>query len=143
MYKNKYFDKCLLIFKTNIPVFFDPQEEELFRHYLLQESINYYILFNKKNRLVAAGGYGYNKTTKSVDLTWGLVNFKLHNKGFGTALMNYRLNQINREFQNIRITLNTSQKTFEFYEKFGFQTQKITKNYYGIGLDRYDMLKSD
>ena len=41
---------------------------------------------------------------------------------------------------NCDIELNTTQKTFKFYEKFGFDVIKITPNYYAKGLDRYDML---
>ena len=29
-----------------------------------------------------------------------------------------------------------------FYEKLGFKLVSIKKDYYGVGLDRYDMIKS-
>ena len=40
-----------------------------------------------------------------------------------------------------KLVLNTTQYTFEFYQKFGFNITKITKDYYRVGLDRYDMIK--
>ena len=140
-YSHKYFDSCLSIFKTNIPIFFASKEEILFCNYLLKKDLYYYILFNKNNKLVASGGFAFNKNSKSIDLTWGMVAFKAHNKGFGTIMTNYRLKEIERIYPKTNITLNTTQKTFEFYMKFGFKLQNITKDYYTIGLHRYDMIK--
>ena len=90
---------------------------------------------------MGSGGYGYNNTTKTVDLTWGMIDFNFHNNGFGTSLLNYRILRIEKDFPKNNTTLNTTQHTFRFYEKFGFQVEKITKNYYRKGLDRYDMVK--
>ncbi len=95
----------------------------------------------KKNILIASGGYGFNIKRKSVDLTWGMVHLNFHQKGYGSKLLNYRIKKIGKDFPNTNITLNTSQKTFRFYEKFDFQLEKITPNFYDEGLDRYDMIK--
>ena len=38
--------------------------------------------------------------------------------------------------------LATSQLTYGFYEKLGFQTTKVTENGFGPGIDRYDMVRS-
>jgi ribosomal protein S18 acetylase RimI-like enzyme len=53
----------------------------------------------------------------------------------------YRLKKIKKEFPTTNITLNTSQYTFKFYEKFGFSVTKIIKDGYYHGLDKYDMVK--
>ena len=94
------------------------------------------------NSIVGSGGYGYNNTTKTIDLTWGMIDFNFHNKGFGTSLLNYRILQISIDFPGTNISLNTTQHTFKFYERFGFQVEKITENYYTNGLHRYDMIKA-
>tara|TARA_B100000579_G_scaffold436849_1_gene464149 strand:+ start:3214 stop:3618 length:405 start_codon:yes stop_codon:yes gene_type:complete len=130
----------LLIFKTNEPQFFAKKEKLLFKNYLTNNNIDYYVLF-EKNILIAAGGFGLNPKTKSIDLTWGMTHREFQKKGFGTNLLDFRIRKITEKFPNKNITLNTSQKTFKFYEKFGFELQKITKNYYWHGLDRYDMIK--
>ena len=130
----------MLIFKTNEPEFFAKKEKLLFKNYLIKNNIEYYLLF-KKNILIASGGFGLNIKTKNIDLTWGMTHCKFQKKGFGTKLLDFRISKINKKFPNKNITLNTSQKTFKFYEKFGFELQKITKNYYYDGLDRYDMIK--
>ena len=140
-YHSDYLDNCVSIFKTNIPVFFAPSEHNLFQNYLLEKDIKYYVLFNVKNRIVGSGGYAYNNTTKTVDLTWGMIDFNFHNNGFGTSLLNYRILQITVDFPKTNISLNTTQHTFKFYKLFGFQVEKITENYYIKGLHRYDMIK--
>ncbi len=38
------------------------------------------------------------------------------------------------------IQLDTSQHTYRFFERFGFNVKQISKNGYGEGLDRYDMI---
>ncbi len=140
-YQTAHLKDCLSMFKTNTPTFFAKNEIFLFQRYLLEKDIHYYVLL-EKSILIAAGGYGINKKQKTIDLTWGMVNSKYHKKGFGTKLLNYRIKRILTDFPKTDITLNTSQKTFKFYEKFDFKLKKITKNYYCDGLDRYDMKKS-
>lgn len=129
----------LILFRSNTPKFFAHSEERLLENYLTQDRINYYLFFNKRKKLVAAGGYEYEHYTGNISLTWGMVHGKSHHEGYGTWLMEYRLRKIKREFTNPNIILNTSQYTFRFYEKFGFRIEKITENYYTKGLHRYDM----
>ena len=139
-YNNCFFEPCLSLFKSNTPFFFDISEQVLFQNYLIKANINYYILFDLNKKVIASGGYAH-ETDGSIVLTWGMVHQAFHNKGYGTLLLEYRLNKIQSEFRGTSIILNTSQKTFKFYERFGFQVIKITNNYYGDGLDRYDMIK--
>ena len=142
-YHSGYFKYCISLFKTNTPDFFDYSEQRLFENYLLKKDIQYYVLFNDDHRIVAAGGYGYNRQTKTVDLTWGMVDRNYHKNGFGRCLTNYRLQKITTEHPKSDVLLNTTQHTFMFYEKFGFKTTNITKDYYASGLNRYDMIKSE
>ena len=107
----------------------------------MKPDINYYLLFNREGDLFASGGYEYEKESNTVSLTWGMVHYKLHNKGYGSYMMEYRLEKIKKEFPAINIALNTSQYTFKFYKKFGFSVTKITKDGYCQGLDKYDMIK--
>jgi ribosomal protein S18 acetylase RimI-like enzyme len=140
-YHSDYLKNCISIFQTNTPTFFAPSEQNLFQNYLLQKNINYYVLLNENTQIVGAGGYGYNNATKTIDLTWGMIDFNFHNKGFGTILLNYRISQISMCFPKTSISLNTTQHTFKFYRRFGFRVKKITENYYVKGLHRYDMIK--
>ena len=130
------------LFKSNVPIFFHTSEQILFQDYLLKEKTNYYLLFNSNNKLVASGGYEVEEKPNTIVLTWGMVDSSYHKNGYGRFLTEFRLNSIYNNFPKSDIILNTTQKTFQFYEKFGFKLVSIKKDYYGVGLDRYDMIKS-
>ena len=137
-YNSLYFNKCLSILESNTPEFIDTTEKSLFIDFLSRKEIVYFILFKSKE-LIACGGYGYDNKKDSVVLSWGLVHNQFHKMGFGTHLLQYRLKHIMKNYPNTNIVLDTSQKTYKFYERFNFKVDKITSDFYGKGLDRYDM----
>ena len=137
-YTSVYFDNCLEILRSNIPDYIDSSEESQFVKYLSIANIIYFILFDSE-RLVACGGYGFNNKTQTCVLSWGVVYNQFHNMGYGTKLLTYRLKHIKNRYGDIDVELDTSQKTYKFYEKSNFKVEKITYDFYGRGLDRYDM----
>ena len=137
-YKSLYFNKCLSILKSNTPEFIDKSEESLYVNFLSRKDIVYFVLF-ESNELIACGGYGYDSRKDNVALCWGLVHNQFHKMGFGTYLLRYRLKHIMKNYPNTNIVLDTSQKTYKFYERFNFKVDKITSDFYRKGLDRYDM----
>lgn len=139
LYKEKYFDNCIEIIHSNIPKYIFPDEHLDYENYLLRKDKAYFVLFNDFN-LVACGGYGVNRAQTRACLSWGLVHGSHHNQGYGSYLLGYRLNEIKNKYNDIEIHLDTSQHTYNFFEKFGFNVKQILKNGYGEGLDRYDMV---
>ena len=137
-YNSLYFNKCLSILESNTPEFIDTTEKSLFINFLSRKKIIYFILFEARE-LIACGGYGYDNKKDSIVLSWGLVHNQFHKMGFGTHLLQYRLKHIMKNYPNTNIVLDTSQKTYKFYERFNFKVDKITRDFYGKGLDRYDM----
>ena len=137
-YKPLYFNRCLSILKSNTPEFIDKSEESLFINYLSRKGIIYFVLFESR-KLIGCGGYGYDSKKDNVALCWGLVHNQFHKMGFGTDLLRYRLKYIMKDYPNANIVLDTTQKTYKFYERFNFEVDKITRNYYAKDLDRYDM----
>ena len=138
-YDSKYFENCITILQSNTPKFIAYSEHSDYKDYLSRDDKIYFVLFNKSN-IVACGGYGVNKFETKVGLAWGLVHSKYHNQGYGSELLKYRIEHIKNHFSGVDIYLDTSQKTYKFFEKFGFVIEKITTNGYGVGLDRYDMI---
>ena len=138
-YDSKYFENCITILQSNTPKFIAYSEHSDYKDYLSRDDKIYFVLFNKSN-IVACGGYGVNKFETKVGLAWGLVHSKCHNRGYGSELLKYRLEHIKDNFPDTDIYLDTSQKTYKFFEKFGFLVKKNTPNGYGTGLDRIDMI---
>ena len=138
-YQLKYFEDCIKIIQSNTPKYIDYSEHSDYEDYLSRNEKIYFVIF-KKSDIVACGGYGLNKQKTKAGLDWGLVQSKYHNKGYGSELLRYRLSHIQRKYPGIDIYLDTSQKTYKFYEKFGFIVEKITAKGYGAELDQYDMV---
>ena len=138
-YDSKHFENCIEIIQSNTPKYIDPSEHSDYKNYLLRKDKTYFVLFNDFD-LVACGGYGINKSQTKAGLSWGLVHRVYHNLGYGSYLLKYRLNEIRNNYLDIEIHLDTSQHTYRFFEKFGFSVNQISKNGYGKGLDRYDMV---
>ena len=137
-YKQEHFETCMQIIQSNTPKYILPIEHLGFRNHLLKENKTYFVFFKNKN-LVACGGYALNEIKTKAGLCWGLVHRKHHKQGYGSRSLKYRLNHIMINYPEIEIHLDTSQHTHQFFEKFGFITEQITKNGYGEGLDKYDM----
>ena len=126
------------IFGSNMPVYFDSSEEAEFSQYLHGEPNDYYVLLND-NLVKACGGYFIDLEQKRAGLAWGMVHYDFHKLGYGTQLLAFRLRQLQAEHPNVPLVLGTSQHTYKFYERFGFEVQRVIIDGYGMGLDRYDM----
>lgn len=72
-------------------------------------------------------------------LEWGMVNHTLHGQGLGTNLVKARLALAHASPNIIELTIETSQHSRGFYERFGFTVSKIIPDEFGQGVDRWDM----
>jgi predicted GNAT family N-acyltransferase len=141
--------RCLEIFTSNYPEFFDHTEIKGFEHWLNGLDNNrivypnsegdHYFVLELDNTIVACGGYYVEKEKPRITMAWGMVNNLVHKQGFGKQLFQFRIEEIQRTLPNHSIIIDTSQHTFKFFQKFGFKVDKITKDGYGAGLDKYDM----
>jgi len=148
-------EKCLEIFNSNCPKYFDQSEFELFEnwlnHQVSQNSVYrsptysnsemdaYYVIDSPEFGIMGCGGFYIDKELSEARLAWGMIHVNFHRKGLGTALYAYRKDIITRDWPNHVITLGTSQHTYSFYEKMGLSVTAMVKSGYGEDLDRYDM----
>ena len=142
-------DSCMQIFKTNVPTYFTLEEVNEFERFLTKlsdpeatDNPPYYVM-ELENKLIGCGGFGDKKGidgTDSITFVWGMIDRSYHKKGFGEQLLQFRLEEINAQFPNKPVILDTTQFSYTFFEKYGFKTVKITENSYGEGMHRYDMI---
>ena len=137
-YNPDFYAVCLDIFQTNVPEYFNADEESAFSAYLLNHASHYFVLFNE-GQAVACGGYDIERESHRASLVWGMVHRRLHGKGYGTSLLIHRLRALRTHQPDATLILDTSQNTYRFYEKFSFVVEQIIPNGYGAGLDQYDM----
>lgn len=142
---------CIAIFNSNCPGYFDPSELKGLERWLNgmdkneisysnAEAAHFYVI-EHESKVIACGGFYIAKETQRANMVWGMVHNELHLKGLGKELLLYRLEQIQELYPQSEVILDTSQHTFRFFEKLGFEVVNIVKEGYGKDLDRYDMIK--
>ncbi|ASS49261.1 MAG: hypothetical protein A3D31_03955 [Candidatus Fluviicola riflensis] len=139
-------ESCLTAFKSNVPVFFTEDEIIDFSNFLdslprrfAENSTHYYVIL-VDDQIVGAGGFGDKDNTGSLSLAWGLVHNDHHKKGYGEALLKHRLDEIRRLYPSKTLVLDTTQHSYTFFEKYGFEVTKFTADFYEKGMHRYDMI---
>jgi N-acetylglutamate synthase-like GNAT family acetyltransferase len=134
---------CLAIFESIDGDFFAEQESKHFQKWLFRalddQLANYYVI-EKEGKLVGCGGFVLNPTKKEAVLAWGMIHTDHQGKGYGEALLNFRIDEIRRRMPEGKIiTLDTTQRTYPFFKKLGFQVTKVQEGYHREDLHRYDM----
>jgi ribosomal protein S18 acetylase RimI-like enzyme len=126
-------EACMEAFKTNVPLYFTIGEIGDFECFLnrledpgQENNPPYYVL--------ELDGTG------AITFVWGLVHNDYHKQGFGEQLLVFRLAEIKLQFPEKQIILDTTQHSFSFFEKYGFETVKFTPDFYAEGMHRYDMV---
>ena len=154
-YKSEDKEKCIEIFQSNYPKFFDKSELSLFINWLDHQVGNgstyqsptytnsekdaYFVVELPETGIVGCGGFYIVKDKNEARLAWGMIHSNFHKQGYGTALYNYRKEIIKKEWPNHIMVLGTSQHTYSFYEKMGMAITANIKAGYGPDLDKYDM----
>lgn len=147
-YTPAYRQGCVDVFASNTPKFFTPDEMNQFNEWLdylegtlelYPEEENCYYVVLLQDTVIACGGFGYNPSTNKAVLAWGLVHNNHHRQGIGSYLLRHRLNRIAELYPSAVLLLDTTQHSYPFFERHGFVIEKITKDSYAPGMDRYDM----
>lgn len=128
----------LALFDRNVPSYFDLSEREDFQRYLEKEVEDYYVIEYEGN-IIGCGGINYNLVEMKAIISWDIIHPDYHGKGFGRKLIDYRLNHIQNN-SNIKIIIvRTSQFTYEFYKKMGFELKETQKDFWAEGIDLFYM----
>jgi N-acetylglutamate synthase-like GNAT family acetyltransferase len=136
---------CLEVFESNVPKYFTQAEIADYDKFLemipikVEANKTFYYVVVFENKVIGCGGFGDKDNSDIITLAWGLIHQNFHKKGIGKVLLDYRLDQIKEKFPNQPVYIDTTQYSYGFFEKYGFETIKITNNFYEKGLHRYDM----
>lgn len=138
IYKPSDFDAVLQIFRLNTPAFFAADEEQDLAYYLQHEMEQYFVI-EVDGRVVGSGGINFSDDESIGKLSWDVLHPDFQKQGLGSKLVEYRLDVLD-EYPHIeKIVVRTSQLACRFYEKHGFKTTDVQKDYWGEGLDLYVM----
>lgn len=132
-------DDCLHIFDSNTPQYFLSNEREIFARYLNNHAEGYLVIEDASGKIVACGGHVIGLDGGAASLCWGMVHKEKHGQGLGKLLLANRLSLLAGIPKMRLIRMDTSQKSVDFFAKWGFVTYRITKDHYGPGLHRHEM----
>ena len=132
-------EACLKIFDSNLPDAFIQDERVKFEAFLEANPENYLVVEGEGGELAACGGYEVGLEGGAGTLCWGMVAKDQQGLGFGRLLLMSRLSAMAQIPQMRFVRLDTSQQSVEFFMKKGFRTYRITQDYYGPKLNRYEM----
>jgi [ribosomal protein S18]-alanine N-acetyltransferase len=138
-YKENDKSDLIRLLRLNTPKFFAPSEEKEFIDYLIGHSDNYFVV-EELNEIIGAGGFNYGfDNGATTRISWDLINPEKQGKGIGTRLTKFRIEEIRRNSQINKIVVRTTQLVYEFYEKNGFQLERVEKDFWAVGFDLYEM----
>lgn len=130
--------ELLAILRLNMPQYFAPSEEQDYIDYLATEATDYFVV-EEKGEIIGAGGINYFYQEALARISWDIIRPKYHGKGIGTALALYRIVEIKKKPAINFIVVRTSQFVYQFYQKLGFELDKIEKDFWAPGFDLYQM----
>ena len=133
-------DKATLlkIFTANIPKYFAEKEINDFENYLELNAVTY-LTIEVGNTIVGGTGYYINETDSSGRITWIFFNPSYAGLGLGRKSVEHCLNVLAKDNRVEKLIVRTSQLAYKFFEKFGFRITRFAKDYWGEGLDLYEM----
>jgi ribosomal-protein-alanine N-acetyltransferase len=132
--------EVIKLLQLNTPEYFDPSEEIEFIDYLDNKIEDYFVVL-RKSKIVGAGGINYFPDENMSRISWDMIHPDYQGKGVGKELIQYRIELIKASSKNIElIVVRTSQLTYKFYKKMGFELDKIEKDFWAKGFDLYQMI---
>ena len=136
----KPIDKAHLleIFKLNTPKYFDDSEIKDFEDYLEEKGDTYFTI-EINNKIVGGAGYYVHKSDRSGRITWIFFDPGYSGQGLGRQVVDYCLTQLKKDNEVDKYIVTTSQHAYKFFAKFGYQINRVEKDYWGQGLDLYEM----
>ncbi len=133
-YVAKDLNAVVAIFRSNIPKYFGPGEEQGLHDFLRDTRAEDYYVVEVDGEIVGSGGIALNDD-KTVSLCWGMIRRDHLGTGLGKELTRFRIDLSAEKYRGMAMVISTSQHTEGFYKKFGFRTVEHTPDGFGPGID--------
>ena len=126
-------EAVVAVFRSNIPKYFTPPEEQGLRDYITEHPQNYFV-GTIEDVIVACGGFALN-ADRTVSMCWGMVRSSHIGTGLGRELLEYRIEAARALYGDLPLVVSTSQHTRGFYERFGFNLIEHIPDGFSPGID--------
>ncbi|TDG35099.1 N-acetyltransferase [Pedobacter changchengzhani] len=131
-------DEVINLIKLNTPKYFAFEEEADLIEYLEKKRQLYYVLIFE-GKLVGCGGINFTDDNTTATISWDIFHPNFHCRGLGTRMLKYRIDKLSALATIEKIVVRTTQITYKFYQKYGFELVEIKKDYWAVGFDLYHM----
>jgi N-acetylglutamate synthase-like GNAT family acetyltransferase len=131
-------NELIALLRLNTPRYFDQSEESEFAAYL-DKHIEAYFVVEENGKIVGCGGINYFADMQLARISWDIIHPDFQGKGIGTKLTLYRIDQIRKNPAIRLIVVRTTQFVYLFYQKMGFELEKIEKDFWAKDFDLYQM----
>jgi ribosomal protein S18 acetylase RimI-like enzyme len=136
----KQHDEAVIInlLKLNTPQYFAEEEEKDLIFFLENHAQNFFVL-EVDNEILGCGGFNFTNDLSTGKLSWDIIHPQHQGRGYGTKLTQFRIEQL-KTYPTVKtISVRTSQLVYPVYEKFGFKTKEVVKDFWAVGFDLYRM----
>ncbi|MEL6810376.1 MAG: GNAT family N-acetyltransferase [Bacteroidota bacterium] len=137
-YQDNDKDRLLELIKLNVPRYFAPDEIADFETYLTQDREDYFVV-EDNSVVIGCGGINYVIEDATAYISWDIIHPNFHGKGIGGQLVHFRIAHIQEKASFHTVVVRTSQRTYKFYEKQGFELKSVKKDFWAPGFDLYYM----
>ncbi len=117
------------LMRQNTPKYFAAEEEMDLKKYLESEIELYYVVI-LEDQIVGAGGINFDDNKTIGVISWDIFHPEYQGQSLGKQLVKYRIDKLQTLNSMEEIIVRTSQITYKFYEKQGFEVIEIFKNYW-------------
>ena len=131
-------EALLQILRLNTPAYFAPEEEADFVAYLAHKREDYFVV-EEAGQVVASGGLNYFDDYTWARISWDLVHPAFQGKGIGRELMLFRMARAKEKPTIKLLQVRTSQLVYPFYQKLGFELEKVEKDFWAPGIDLWQL----
>lgn len=131
-------EEVIALLRLNIPRYFHESEEDDFRTYL-ENHVEDYFVYENEGKIVGAGGINYFTDKREARISWDIVHPNFQGKGIGKELIQHRIPLVKMNALIDVLYVRTTQLVYKFYEKSGFELEKVEKDFWAKGFDLYQM----
>lgn len=128
----------LALMNLNTPRYFAASEATDFADYL-EYRVEAYFVVEEAQSIVGGGGINYFPEEATARMSWDMIHPDYQGKGIGRSLILHRIDEIKKNPSIRAIAVRTTQLTYRFYEKMGFELERTEQDFWARGYDLYQM----
>lgn len=135
-------EACLEIFNQLTPMHFKSGELEDFTRFLdsLGDAPCRYAIIEKEGGdIIASGGMWFDNAGGVATLLWDMVRPDQQRQGIGRFMLATRMGWLSEHPQIKTLLASMSRHSAGFFEKEGFKTFNVQRDFFGPGVDLYEM----